>query len=164
MSFTIIQSRRGLAADWTSSNPILHDGEVGLEKDSRKFKWGDGVTHWNALPYATAGNTGGVFVSGTLAAPNLVSAGGGVGVSPNLRQYQYIASTGGAIVVASNPAIAAGSSVGQELILEGTSNINTIAIPYTATGVDLNGTIIMKAGSRLYLVWNGSVWGEVSRK
>lgn len=46
--------RRKTAADWTSQNPILMDGELGLEKVTRLFKFGDGVTAWNSLPYAGA--------------------------------------------------------------------------------------------------------------
>lgn len=43
--------RRGLSGEWTTQNPILLDGEIGLEKDTRKFKYGDGATVWNDLGY-----------------------------------------------------------------------------------------------------------------
>lgn len=46
--------RNNTAAIFTSTNPILLSGEMGIEKDTRKFKFGDGVTAWNALPYASA--------------------------------------------------------------------------------------------------------------
>ena len=46
---TIIQVRRGTAAQWTSVNPVLHDGEYGLETDTKRVKVGDGVTAWNSL-------------------------------------------------------------------------------------------------------------------
>jgi hypothetical protein len=42
--------RRGSAAEWAASNPILGDGELGLEKDTHIVKLGDGVTAWNDLP------------------------------------------------------------------------------------------------------------------
>jgi hypothetical protein len=47
----IIQWRRGSAALWTATNPVLADGEWGLEKDTKKGKFGDGVTAWNSLTY-----------------------------------------------------------------------------------------------------------------
>lgn len=47
----IIQIRRGTAASWTATNPILADGEMGLEKDTKKIKFGDGITAWNSLTY-----------------------------------------------------------------------------------------------------------------
>ena len=51
---TQIQIRRALAATWTSANTVLADGEPGLETDTAKIKYGDGVTAWNSLPYASA--------------------------------------------------------------------------------------------------------------
>lgn len=46
-----IQLRRDTAANWTSSNPILADGEIGLERDTDKFKVGNGVDNWATRPY-----------------------------------------------------------------------------------------------------------------
>ena len=46
-----IQLRRGTAVQWTSSNPILAQGEMGLEVDTGKFKFGNGSTAWNLLTY-----------------------------------------------------------------------------------------------------------------
>lgn len=54
---TRMQQRRGTAADWAAQNPVLADGEVGFETDTKVLKMGDGVTAWNDLimPYLTAG-------------------------------------------------------------------------------------------------------------
>lgn len=46
-----IQLRRDTAANWAAVNPVLADGEIGLEQDSGQFKLGDGVTAYTALPY-----------------------------------------------------------------------------------------------------------------
>ena len=48
---TRIQLRRGIASSWTSSNPILASGEVGVETDTNKVKIGDGSSNWNELDY-----------------------------------------------------------------------------------------------------------------
>ena len=48
---SIIQVRRDTAANWVSSNPILAQGEMGLETDTLKLKFGNGTGTWNALPY-----------------------------------------------------------------------------------------------------------------
>lgn len=45
------QWQRGLAANWAIKNPVLRDGEPGLESDTRKFKIGDGVSRWLDLDY-----------------------------------------------------------------------------------------------------------------
>jgi hypothetical protein len=46
-----IQFRRGTAAQWTAANPILAQGEMGVETDTGQFKVGDGSTAWNSLAY-----------------------------------------------------------------------------------------------------------------
>jgi hypothetical protein len=52
---TRIKFRRDTAANWTENNPILANGEPGLETDTRKIKYGDGTTHWADLDYADNG-------------------------------------------------------------------------------------------------------------
>ena len=47
----ILQLRRGTSSLWSSVNPILANGEIGLETDSRLFKIGNGATGWTGLPY-----------------------------------------------------------------------------------------------------------------
>ena len=47
-----IQIRRDTAANWTSANPTLAQGEPALETDTGFQKMGDGVTAWNSLAYA----------------------------------------------------------------------------------------------------------------
>ena len=47
----IIKSRRDTAENWTSANPILSDGELGFETDTKRFKLGDGKKAWNNLDY-----------------------------------------------------------------------------------------------------------------
>jgi hypothetical protein len=51
---TQIQTRRGTAATWTSTNPTLAAGEIGFESDTNKFKIGTGSTAWASLPYAAS--------------------------------------------------------------------------------------------------------------
>ena len=46
-----IQLRRGGAQEWQNSNPILAQGEFGVELDTGRIKIGDGVTSWNTLRY-----------------------------------------------------------------------------------------------------------------
>jgi hypothetical protein len=46
-----IQARRGLAAQWTSTNPTLSAGEFGFETDTLKLKIGNGSTAWTSLAY-----------------------------------------------------------------------------------------------------------------
>ena len=54
MSTVRIQVRRGVAADCTSVNPILAAGEMGVETDTNKFKFGNGTGAWSTLAYAAS--------------------------------------------------------------------------------------------------------------
>jgi hypothetical protein len=45
----LIQVRRDTAANWTSVNPTLASGEIGLETDTGRYKIGNGSTPWNSL-------------------------------------------------------------------------------------------------------------------
>lgn len=58
MAYTKIRPRRGTASEWIKANPVLLEGEIGIEVPSTgigtglvRMKFGDGVTPWNSLPY-----------------------------------------------------------------------------------------------------------------
>lgn len=51
------QQRVDTAENWTTANPELLAGEIGVESDTKKFKFGDGSTPWNVLPYAGVDTT-----------------------------------------------------------------------------------------------------------
>ena len=46
-----LQLRRDGAQQWANVNPILAQGELGIEIDTSRIKIGDGVTAWNSLKY-----------------------------------------------------------------------------------------------------------------
>lgn len=59
--FSIIQFRRGLEADFVSSNIVLASGEPAYAVDTATFKIGDGVTPWNNL--LSPASSGSYFIS-----------------------------------------------------------------------------------------------------
>ena len=54
-----IQFKRGDAATFSLENPILLDGEPAFERDTYRFKIGDGITTWENLPYISGSSNGG---------------------------------------------------------------------------------------------------------
>ena len=46
------------AAQWRAADPVLLRGELAVESDTLKFKFGDGTTTWNNLEYVGGGNGG----------------------------------------------------------------------------------------------------------
>ncbi len=68
MSFIAIKHRRDTAANWTANNPVLLDGQFGIETDTYTdsggfryylIKLGNGVTAWASLPYMRLSAIGG---------------------------------------------------------------------------------------------------------
>ena len=110
--------------------------------------------HWAAAP-ATAPN-----VVGSVGSPTLITAVGGIAFSGTAwTNYNFISGNGGTVVVSANPQIAAGTSIGQTLILINESG-NPVELQ-DGNGISLNGTWI---GSSLTLVFDGSVWFETARR
>ena len=58
---TRIQLRRDTKSNWSTNNPVLAPGEIGIETDDSpaRFKIGDGASNWNALKYANSDTTSG---------------------------------------------------------------------------------------------------------
>jgi hypothetical protein len=52
-----IQNRRDTAANWTTTNPTLSSGEIGVETDTLKVKVGNGTTAWTSLSYMNSAAT-----------------------------------------------------------------------------------------------------------
>lgn len=65
-----VQLRNDTAANWESENPVLAQGEIGIENDTNHFKIGDGVTAWNTLEYAANPETNSVGIIGDQTAYN----------------------------------------------------------------------------------------------
>lgn len=77
---TQIQLRRDTAANWTSANPTLAAGELGLETDTTYYKIGNGSTAWTSLAYGSivgviSNNTitSAMIVDGTIVAGDIAS-------------------------------------------------------------------------------------------
>ena len=67
-----LRPRRSTATEWSTINPVLLEGELGIEYPDTgigtglcKFKIGDGYTQWNTLPYAFDASTARAIYGGT---------------------------------------------------------------------------------------------------
>lgn len=89
-----LKMRGRLAADWTSGNEVLLAREMGIETDTRRFKFGDGTTAWNSLAYA-GGPTLGTGVETFLGTPT----------SANLRAAVTDETGTGSLVFATSPTL-----------------------------------------------------------
>ena len=79
MSLAKIRIRRGTLNDWSLSNPILSEGEIGLEYPETgpgtgisKLKIGDGTTHYVDLPYSIDGTSAAAIIGGNVSEFHLI--------------------------------------------------------------------------------------------
>jgi len=92
---SIIQFRRDSASNWTSNNPTLAAGELGIETDTGQYKIGDGSTVWSSISY-------GIGVLGT----NFIDAKGDLilGTADNTISRLAVGSNGQVLVADSSAA------------------------------------------------------------
>lgn len=149
-----IQQRRGIASNWTASNPILAAGEFAVETDTQKFKIGNGSTAWNSLAYGglsgvmnspviTGAGQETIVVSGTgFAGYTLDALSGAVHyITANATANGTLAIRGSSTVTL-NSFMAVNTSL--SLILDITNN----ATAYYPTGFTIDGTSVTPK-------WNG---------
>ena len=125
-----IQYRRDTAANWTSVNPVLAEGEPGYETDTGKFKVGTGSATWTALSYASgpAGATGPTGAAGATGATGATGAAG-VGVP--------VGGTAGQVL----SKIDATNYNTQWITAGGSGTVTSIGGTGTVNGLTLTGTV-----------------------
>lgn len=111
---------------------------------------------------------GALVASGTPAAPNTITAAGGVSFtySDGERQIKYlVGDTSTGTDVTANPQVAAATSTAfnLELYLYGTSNDNSVLFE-DGNGLSLPAGRTLYSGSILGLLWNGTLWTEIFYK
>lgn len=109
------------------------------------------------------GGSGELVPNGTGASPVTITAAGGITATTDQRQLWYVVSAGGAVPITANPSISAGTTVGQEIVIFGTSATDYITLS-DGNGISLNGPINLHDNAAITLIWNGSVWSELSRR
>jgi hypothetical protein len=117
-----------------------------------------------AGPTPSGGSGGGGLVAyGSTLTPVTVTPASSMPIGANQRQIRFLATASGAQNMTGTPQIFPGTTMGQELILVGTSDTN-YPIFSDGNGLSINGSMSLKKDSSLWLVWNGVNWSEISRR
>ena len=107
---TQIQLRHDSGSIWTLVNPILAQGELGIELDTTNIKVGDGITSWNNLSYIK-------FISSSFAltASYAMNGGGGGGGGQSVSSSWASASISSSFALTASYALNGGGGGGQSL-------------------------------------------------
>ena len=149
-----IQLRRGNGQEWQNSNPILAQGELGIELDTGRFKIGDGVTPWNTLryerPIESTSNTAntlvqrdndGNFSAATITATIIGNASTASRLASS-RQIQLIGDVGGSQIFDGSENISISATLDLLSSLPHHDNTDSANGTYTKVTVDAKGRVI----------------------
>jgi hypothetical protein len=150
---TRIQLRRDTAANWTSANPVLAEGEVGYVTsgdNARYFKIGDGTTAWNSLEFQNITGANG---------PTGPTGATGLGYSGVTSTTSNTLGTGSkTFTVASTGAFILGSRV---RVVNSSSNYLEGTITALTANTSITVSVDVAVGSGTLTSWTFSIAGLV---
>jgi len=129
-----IKWRNGTAASWTSTNPVLAQGEKGVEYDTGQFKIGDGVSTWTSLSYK-----------------------GATGPTQTLPFRSFGDGSDGNVTISSGVTLLTRDMYYNNLTINGTGSLNT-----NGCKVFVKGILDLTAAPVGAINWNGNNGGNAS--
>ena len=78
---TILRQRRDTAANWTTNNPVIPDGQLCFDETNNTFRIGDGATNYGSLPIQS-GAAGADGADGTIS--------GNLGTDLNMNGFSIV--------------------------------------------------------------------------
>lgn len=165
---TRIQIRRGTSFEWEAANPILYQGEFGLETDTNQVKLGDGTSFWNSLGYVSldwntlAGKPTYVAAGSTKAAARLAIEAEYTGNKGQPDGYASLDGSGKVPVTQLPNAIMAylgvwDADTNSPALADGTGNAGDVYRVSVAGSQNLGaGSVSFNVGD--YVIYSGTVW------
>lgn len=167
--------RNDTASNWTTNNPTLAKGQLGVQIDTKKFKFGDGVTPWNSLSYGAGAD----IALATSSANGLMSssdfsklAGIAEGAQVNV-QSDWNASSGDAAIL-NKPTTLAGYGITDAMTATAIEQAISAAVSsvFSYKGTKATVSALPSSGNTTgdvwhvtetggEYVWNGSSWEEL---
>ena len=161
-SYVHIRLRRDTSNNWSTNNPILKVGEPGLETDTRKLKFGDGVTSWNNLQYS------GIDINDSVVLENiddrvagLIKAGSNISISYNDNSNELTISAVG-LQLAGDYANLVNGRVPASQLPSYVDDVIEVANFSTLPSSGESGKIYVTLENNKTYRWSGSIYVEIS--
>lgn len=149
-----IQMRRDSAANWTSNDPLLAEGEMGLELDTGRWKIGNGTSPWSVLVYSNQIYSGASVITDNSASNALRITQIGSGNALIVEDSTNVDNT--PFIIDSNGNVGIGTiSLPNKLNVDGTISVTNINPGYNAT-VTSGGTLTLTNASANQQFFTGS--------
>ena len=157
-----VRLRRDTSANWESTNPILKIGEPGLETDTKKLKFGDGVTAWTSLSYTRSDSNDPLLLESVDdRVASLIKAGSNISLNYNDSANELTVSASGLQLAGDYATLISGRVPAAQLpsyvddVIEAN---NFAALPVSGE----TGKIYVTLDSNKVYRWSGSVYIEIS--
>ena len=155
-----IQLRRDSALGWSTNNPILASGEIGIELSPTPaqivlFKLGDGITAWNSLPYQNE-----VFPGATLGATLGANTFTGQQYAPSFASPLFKGKVANLSVGPGAQALNLSTYDYYNLLLNGATTLTLTGVPSLTNSEYLGFVVKISQGATPYsLTWfNNITW------
>lgn len=136
----------------------FEEGDFVYDTDLKKYF---GIEGTGASQSLKSLGGGGSDVTGTYAAPSLISAAVGVAISDTPNEFIFIKGNGGAIDITAIPQIPAATTEGSMLTIMGTSATDTVRFD-TGDGLSINGPYILGLNESITLIFVGGLWQDIA--
>ena len=83
-----LRQRYDKAEVWTALNPILEPGEIGIESDTGRFKYGNGTQVWEELEYAFGDGIVSIICQSENDLPAARSYPGAIAIVPQIYEFK----------------------------------------------------------------------------
>lgn len=147
--------RRDSAADWNSEDPVLANGEIGIDLTTYLMKIGNGADPWTALSYVSSG---GQQVVGSGASPEPVSEP--IAAPTSMNSIIFAIGDSGPVTISN---IGTPPAVGARVDVFCTSNVNTITLDGAGNLLVNGGSLTLGSGGSWEAVWDGTSYRETGR-
>ena len=165
---SLAETRGGTAQTTYTTGDILYSSATDTLSKLSIGASGQVLTVVGGVPSWSAASPVAPVVFGSIGTPRAIVAANGINSTDGHmstvagQQKIYVEGSGGAVDITSNPQIEAGTIDGQEMLICGNDDTNTVKLD-NGDGLVMNGSAVLQQHNCVKFSWNTSAWVEIHR-